>query len=134
MRRDEKGCRIFSTSGIFKQAVKSFWDDIEVRGNQPVTVCIKNFENIIFNKIELRIHIILFISFKNNIIMCSPYWNTTYDVEINRYYDRALIQRHDYEPINYEPINYNIKPIDIPLWENIFYTTGSIISCILISS
>lgn len=59
--------------------------------------------------------------------MCSPYWNTTYDVEINRYYDRALIQRHDYEPIN-----YNIKPIDIPLWENIFYTTGSIVSCILI--
>ena len=69
--------------------------------------------------------------------MCSPYWNTTSVIEINKYYDRALIQRHDYEPRNYEPRNYeprnyDIKPIDIPLWENIFYITGSIMSCILI--
>lgn len=64
--------------------------------------------------------------------MCSPYWNTTSVIKINKYYDRALIQRHDYEPRNYDPRTYNIKPIDIPLWENIFYITGSIVSCILI--
>jgi len=69
--------------------------------------------------------------------MCSPYWNTTSIIEINKYYDRVLIQRHDYDPRNYDPRNYdprnyNIKPIEISLWENIFYIIGSIVSCILI--
>ena len=58
-------------------------------------------------------------------------WNITYNMGVNRYYD--FVERNEYSN-NYDldAILNNVKKIDTPLWETIYYVSGSILSSALI--
>ena len=53
-------------------------------------------------------------------------WNITYNMGVNRYYD--FVERSEYSN-NYDldAILNNVKKIDTPLWETIYYVSGSIL-------